>query len=179
MSRIGKKPIIIPKGVQARIDENNCVHIKGGKGDLTFQLRPEIKATLNDNQLVLENVSQSRESRALHGASRSRIANMVSGVTEGYEKKLKIEGVGYKAEFKNQAINLNVGYSHIVEIKVPTTILVKMESPQLIAISGSDKELVGRIASKVRKTKVAEPYNGKGIFYSNEKVRRKAGKSGK
>jgi len=178
VSRIGKKPVEIPKGVQVKLDQNR-LSVKGVKGELNLDIHSNLKASVVDNKITLENASSTRESKAIFGLMRSIVANMVAGVTQGYERKLKIEGVGYKAELKDRKLFLSVGFFRPVEIPVPNEITLKVETPQIVSVSGIDKQLVGNLAATIRKTKPAEPYNGKGIFYIDEKVRRKAGKSGK
>ncbi len=180
MSRIGKKAIIIPSNVDAKIDSSkNIVSIKGPKGNLALALGSVIKAKVENNELSLLTESNTLEARALHGLQRSLLANMVEGVVKGYQKKLLINGVGYKAELKGTKLSMALGFSHIIELEQPDGIVFKLENPQTLLISGIDKELVGQIAAKIRGFKPAEPYNGKGVQYSTEKVRRKAGKTGK
>ncbi len=179
MSRIGKKPVLMPANVEVSINDNKEILLKGPKGVLSLTLAPDVDAKMENNEIWLNNTSKSRQSRAIFGLNRSLLANMVVGVTEGYEKKLKINGVGYKAELKGTTLSIAVGLSHIVEICQPEGITFRLNNPQTVSISGIDKELVGRMAAKIRDIRPVEPYNGKGIQYENEIVRRKAGKSGK
>ncbi len=178
MSRIGKKPLTIPANVEAKIDDS-MLSIKGPKGVLDFKLGFDISAEIDGNQLTFVNNKITRQSKAFHGLARSVVDNMIVGVTNGYEIKLKIVGVGYKAELQGSELTVIVGYSHDVKVVAPEGIAFKLDNPQTIAVSGIDKAVVGRIAAHIREIKPAEPYNGKGIQYIDERVRRKAGKSGK
>lgn len=179
MSRIGKKPIDIPKNVQAKLDDDKVISLKGPKGELSLQLAPNVSATIEDNQISLQSSETNRQAKALYGLNRSLLANMIEGVTNGYERKLQINGVGYKAELKGTNLFVTAGLSHIVQFEQPDGVTFKLESPQVISITGIDKEKVGRIAAEIRDVRPAEPYNGKGIQYVGEQIRRKAGKSGK
>lgn len=174
MSRIGKKPIEIPEGVQVKI-ENQRVMIKGPKGELSREIRPEIKVGVKEGKIFVLPKIETKKTKAFWGLTRSLINNMVKGVTEGYEKKLEIQGLGYKANLEGEELVLFVGFTHSVKIKPPKEIKISTQK-NLITISGIDKELVGLIASKIRKVKPPEPYKGKGIRYVGEVVRRKAGK---
>jgi large subunit ribosomal protein L6 len=183
MSRIGKMPIPVPSGVDVQID-GSAVTVKGPKGTLTRVLHPDMKIKLEDGVLIVERPSDEATHRSLHGLSRTLVANMVEGVTKGYEKILQIHGVGYRAQMAGSNLNLQVGYSHPVEI-VPRP-GVQFEVGQetntrlpLVYVRGIDKEVVGQQAAEVRAVRKPEPYKGKGIRYSTEIVRRKAGKSGK
>lgn len=176
MSRIGKNPIKFNTGVEIKID-NNVIKIKGPKGELSRTIRPEIKAEVKDNEIILTPVKETKNTSAFWGLSRALVANMVRGVTEGYEKKLIIEGIGFKAVLDGKNLILSLGFSHPVKIEVPAGIEFKVEK-NVIIISGIDKELVGEIAAKIRRKKKPEPYKGKGIRYINEVVRRKVGKKG-
>lgn len=174
MSRIGKKPIAIPDNVAVKI-EGNLIMVKGPKGELFKKIPPEIKIELKDGQIVVFPIVQTKKTDALWGLTRALIFNLVKGVTEGYEKKLEIEGIGYKALVQGNKLILSLGFSHPVEIETPEGIKFQVEK-NIIIVSGSDKELVGRVAANIRKKKKPEPYKGKGIKYFGEIVRRKAGK---
>ncbi len=174
MSRVGKKPIEILAGVEVSI-ENNEVSVKGPKGELKTSISPEIKVEKKDNQIIVAPVKETKRSNALWGLSRSLIFNMIEGVTKGYEKKLEIQGVGYRASLEGEDLVLLVGFSHPVKIEKVEGIKFEIDK-NIITISGIDKELVGQIAAKIRKVKKPEPYKGKGIRYLGEEVRRKAGK---
>jgi len=178
MSRIGKKPIQIPQGVEVKIDvskDGSKVVVKGTKGELSQEFRPEIKIEAKESQILVSPKKESRQTQALWGLTRALIANMVKGVTEGFEKKLEIQGVGYKAEVKEEELVLSIGYSHLVKIKIPEGISIAVEK-NIITISGINKGSVGQIAAIIRKTRPPEPYKGKGIRYVGEIVKRKVGK---
>jgi len=177
VSRIGKRPVPLPKGVTATITGNTVV-IKGPRGELTHTIPGDLGVKVEDGQVVVTRPSDETKHKALHGLSRTLVANMVEGVTKGYEKSLEIVGVGYRAETKPYGVNLVVGYSHPVEFKAPVGIKISADQPTLVKVSGSDKELVGRVAAEIRAVRPPEPYKGKGIRYSGEHVRRKAGKTG-
>lgn len=178
MSRIGKQPIEIPAGVSVTV-EGTRVTVKGPKGTLVKDLHPEMSISVEENQVVVRRPSDEKRHRALHGLTRTLIANMVDGVTKGYEKQLEIVGVGYRATKQGSGINLAVGYSHPVEFKAPEGIELDVPKPTQIIVRGIDKEVVGRVAANIRAVRPPEPYLGKGIRYVNEHVRRKAGKAGK
>lgn len=178
MSRIGKQPILLPAGVDAK-NENGCVTIKGPKGTLTQKLHPAVTITQDGNVLhvnVLE--PENKDHRALWGLFQRLISNMVSGVTSGFEKKLEVNGVGYKVAISGKKLTLHLGFSHPIDIILPDGVDGKVEK-NLITLSSIDKQLVGEIAAHIRKLRKPEPYKGKGIKYSDEVVRRKAGKAGK
>jgi len=177
VSRIGRRPIPLPKGVTATITGNTVV-VKGPKGELTHTIPADLGVKLEDGQVVVTRPSDETKHRSLHGLSRTLVANMVEGVTKGYEKSLEIVGVGYRAETKPYGVNLIVGYSHNVEFKAPAGIKITADQPTLVKVSGSDKEMVGRVAAEIRAVRPPEPYKGKGIRYTGEHVRRKAGKTG-
>jgi large subunit ribosomal protein L6 len=176
MSRIGKRPVEVPKGVEIRL-EGRAVHVKGPKGTLSFDRHPEVGVELADGQVTVSRPSEQPRHRALHGLTRTLIANMVAGVTEGFQKKLEIQGVGYRAEKKGNGITLHVGYSHPVSYPAPTGISLDVPTPTEIVVGGADKALVGQVAAEIRGVRPPEPYKGKGIRYSGEQVRRKAGKT--
>ena len=174
MSRIGKKPILIPENVEVKID-NQKVIVSGPKGELSREVRPEIKVELKDNQILVSPKIETKRTKAFWGLTRALLSNMVKGVIEEYEKKLEIEGLGYRASLEGEDMVLFVGFTHPVKIKCPEGIKFSVEK-NIITISGINKELVGGIASKIKKIRPAEPYKGKGIKYQGEIIRRKAGK---
>ena len=178
MSRIGRLPIPIPSGVDVTLDGNR-ITIKGPKGELSRELAPEMRVVRDDGTLRVERPGDDKRSRELHGLTRTLVANMVTGVTSGYRKGLEITGVGYRAQLVGKKLQLNLGYSHPVEIDPPAGISFEVETPIKLAVVGIDKELVGHYAAKVRSTRKPEPYKGKGVRYSGEVIRRKAGKAGK
>ena len=174
MSRVGKKPILIPEGVEVKI-EGQRVFIKGPKGELTKEFRPEIKIKVEENKIFVSPQIETKKTKAFWGLSRSLISNMVKGVIEGFEKKLEIEGLGFKAQLADDILELFVGFSHPVKIKAPENIKFSVEK-NIITVSGPDLEKVSQTAAKIRKAKPAEPYKGKGIKYLGEQIRRKVGK---
>lgn len=175
MSKIGKQPISLPSGVNAKI-EGNEIEVAGQKGNLRFTIRPEISVKVDSSEIKVERKSESKFARALHGLTRSIIANMVTGVTQGHEKTLEIVGVGYRANLQGEDLVLNVGYSHPVVIPKSEGIQIEAKDNKIF-VSGSDKAKVGEIAAKIRRVRPPEPYKGKGIKYLGEIIRRKAGKS--
>ncbi len=177
MSRIGKKPVPLPSGVTAKV-EGQTLTIKGPKGELNRTFHPDMKLTVDGTNVAVGRPSDESKHKALHGLSRTLVANMVEGVTKGYEKSLEIQGVGYRAENKPFGLTLIVGYSHQVDFKAPKGITLKAEQPTLVKVTGADKELVGQVAANIRDVRPPEPYKGKGIRYVGEQVRRKAGKTG-
>jgi large subunit ribosomal protein L6 len=177
VSRIGRRPVPLPKGVTASVAGHTVV-VKGPKGELTHTIPGELGVRLEDGQVIVTRPSDATRHKALHGLSRTLVANMVEGVTKGYQKSLEIVGVGYRAETKPYGVALVVGYSHPVEFKAPAGVTITAEQPTMVKVSGSDKELVGRVAAEIRAVRPPEPYKGKGIRYSGEHVRRKAGKTG-
>jgi len=179
VSRIGKMPVAIPKGVQVAI-QGNTVKVNGPRGELSRTFSPTMQIEMKDGQVVVQRPSDERAVRALHGTTRALIRNMVAGVSEGFSKVLQIEGVGYRAEMKGKQLVMALGYSHPVEVDPPPGIAFAVDDKtKTITISGIDKELVGQVASDVRKWRPPEPYKGKGLRYLGEHVRRKAGKAGK
>ena len=179
MSRIGRLPVEIPAGVQVDI-KGSFVKVKGSKGELQRQFSYLMEIELEDGQVTVKRKSDHPTERALHGTTRALIANMVQGVTAGFEKVLEIQGVGYRAELKGKNLILNVGYSHAVEVEPVDGISFDADSKtKQIKVMGIDKEIVGKVASEIRKVRPPEPYHGKGIRYLGEHVRRKAGKAGK
>jgi large subunit ribosomal protein L6 len=178
MSRIGRLPITVPSGVDVTIDGRN-VTVKGPKGTLSRSLHPDITVSREDGTLVVTRPTEQKTHKQLHGLTRTLVNNMVVGVTEGYRKGLEITGVGYRAALSGKKLQLNLGYSHQIEIDPPEGITFEVENPTRLAVVGIDKELVGQIAAKVRATRKPEPYKGKGVRYAGEYIRRKAGKAGK
>ncbi len=179
MSRIGKKPIPIPDDVTVAI-EGNQVTVKGPKGTLTRRFDPEMRIEQQDRQIVVQRPTDSRQHRALHGLTRALIDNMVTGVSQGYEIRLRIIGTGYRAEMSGQDLRLSLGYSHDVLVVAPPTVSFQVEERgALIIITSIDKALIGQVAADIRKLRPPEPYLGKGIRYEGELVRQKAGKAGK
>ena len=178
MSRIGKKPVVIPDGVQVTVD-NNLVTVKGPKGQLSRQFSKELTIHVEGNELIVERPSDSKTHRALHGTTRSVISNLVEGVTNGFNKTLEMVGVGYRAAKSGNKITLSVGKSHPVEIVPEEGIEFELPVPTQIVVKGIDKERVGQIAAEIRSVRIPEPYKGKGIRYQGEYVRRKEGKTGK
>jgi large subunit ribosomal protein L6 len=176
MSRIGKQPVDLPKGVETRLEDGNLT-IKGPKGSLDLRVNPEMKVTIEDGILRVERPSDAANHRALHGLTRSLIANMVQGVTTGFERKLEIVGVGYRAEKKGPGITLHLGYSHTIEYPAPEGIELDVPQQTEVLVRGSDKQLVGQVAAEIRGFRPPEPYKGKGVRYAGEQIRRKAGKT--
>lgn len=176
MSRVGKNPIGIPAGVDIKID-GATVTVKGPKGELSLQVDPDIKVTTRDGEITVSRPNDSQRFRAMHGLYRSLIANMVEGVTNAFQRKLEIVGVGYKGEMRNNRLNLQLGYSHPIVFVPPEGIEINAEGPTNLTVSGIDKELVGQVAAKIRSFRPPEPYKGKGVKYAEEHVRRKAGKT--
>lgn len=174
MSRIGRKTITIPEGVEVKI-ENRLVEAKGPKGSFSVEIRPEINIELKDNNISLSPKVENKRSGAFWGLSRSLINNLIIGVSQGFEKKLEIQGVGYKANLEGNTLILDVGFSHQVKMEKPEGIDIVIEK-NIITISGADKQLVGETAARIRRVRPPEPYKGKGIRYLGEKVRRKLGK---
>lgn len=178
MSRIGRLPIDIPAGVEVKIEEGNKVTVKGPKGTLEKCLPVEMTIKMEDNQVVVTRPNDLKKMKALHGLTRSLIANMITGVSEGYEKKLEINGVGYRAQKKGKEITFNLGFSHPVVMSDPEGIETVMEGQNIIIVKGIDKEKVGQYAAEIRALRKPEPYKGKGIKYADEVIRRKVGKTG-
>lgn len=176
MSRVGKMPISIPSGVDFKIAEN-VIEVKGPKGVLTLATHPTIAVTVENNIISVNPVDDSRIARQQHGLRRTLLANAVAGVTKGFEKTLDVIGVGYKVNVQGNTVVLNVGFSHPVNFVLPAGIAAKVENTK-ITISGCDKQVVGEVAAQIRRVRPPEPYKGKGIKYSDETIRRKAGKSG-
>jgi large subunit ribosomal protein L6 len=178
LSRIGKQPIAIPDGVTVEVSDG-VVIVKGPGGELSQRVDRDMKVTVEDGEVRVERPSDERNHRSLHGLTRSLIANMVEGVTKGYEKRLEIQGVGYRAALKGAELELQVGFSHPVTMAPPPGIEFEVPAPNRIVVKGIDKQLVGEMAANVRKVRKPEPYKGKGIRYEGEYVRKKAGKAAK
>lgn len=179
MSRIGVKPITVPAGVEVTIAEGNLVTVKGPKGTLTKQFDGAMKINQEENTITVERPTNNKQHRALHGLTRTLIDNMVVGVTNGFEKKLELVGVGYRAQKQGKKLVMNLGYSHPVEMEDPEGITVESPNQTELIVKGIDKQLVGNYAAKIRDWRKPEPYKGKGIRYAGEVVRRKEGKTGK
>ena len=177
MSRIGKRPVAIPAGVAVTMD-GATIAVKGPKGELKRTLPREIAVSQADGQVTVARPSDEPRHKALHGLTRTLVANMVEGVTKGFVRTLEIQGVGYKAEAKPYGVNLVVGLSHQVQFKAPAGVKISVENNTLVKVEGADKELVGQVAAEIRHVRPPEPYKGKGIRYQGEHVRRKAGKTG-
>jgi large subunit ribosomal protein L6 len=175
MSRIGRKPIQIPEGVEIDV-KPGAVTVKGPKGELSQGVSRDMKVAIDDGTLTVERPSDRGEHRALHGLTRSLIANMVEGVTEGFERRLEIQGVGYRANLRGKTLEMTLGYSHPVSIEAPGGIEFEVPQPTEVVVRGIDKQLVGEIAARVRKSRPPEPYKGKGVRYAGEHVARKVGK---
>jgi large subunit ribosomal protein L6 len=178
MSRIGKKPVGVPKGVDVSLS-GQSVRVKGPKGDLTLEVHPELAIKVDGSELLVERPSDSARHKALHGLTRTLVSNMMAGVTTGFSKTLEIQGVGYKAEKKGggDQLTLSLGYSHPVIYKAPAGITIEVPNPTTITVKGADKQTVGQVAADIRSFRPPEPYKGKGIRYQGEQVRRKAGKT--
>lgn len=175
MSRIGKKPIIVPDNVTTNI-QGQTITVKGGKGELSFVANDEVVLTSSDNKIYVEPRDSSKSSRSKWGMSRSMIENLVRGVTDGFQKRLEINGVGYRAAMQGADLQLSLGFSHEVLYKVPNGIKVEVPKPTEIVVSGIDKQQVGQVASEIREYRSPEPYKGKGIKYADERIVRKEGK---
>jgi large subunit ribosomal protein L6 len=178
MSRIGQLPVTVPAGVDVRV-EGRALRVKGPKGELRRSLHPNITVSSRDGTLVVERKSDEKFDRALHGLSRTLVANMVEGVTKGFERGLEISGTGYRAQLVGKKLQLTLGFSHPVEIEPPAGVSFVVETPQKLRVVGIDKEAVGEMAAKIRALRVPDPYKAKGIRYAGEVIRRKAGKAGK
>jgi large subunit ribosomal protein L6 len=177
MSRIGKQPVAVPSGVTVKIDGSH-VTVKGPKGELSRTFHPDMLFAQEGNEIKVNRPSDDSHHKALHGLSRTLVANMVEGVTKGYVRQLEITGVGYKAEVKPYGLLMSLGYSHTIEVKAPVGVKLTAPQPTTVIVEGADKEAVGRIASEIRKLRKPEPYKGKGVRYAGEVIRRKAGKAG-
>jgi large subunit ribosomal protein L6 len=179
MSRIGRMPVSIPQGVSVDVQKNS-VRVKGPKGEISRTFDPAMQIKLEDNTIVVQRPTDHRRHRSLHGLTRALLNNMVVGVSQGFARRLEIQGVGYRAELQGKNLVLNVGYSHPVVIEPPDGISFEVEKGyRAVSVMGADKEMVGEVAARIRRVRPPEPYKGKGIRYSGEYVRRKAGKAGK
>ncbi len=178
MSRIGRAPIAIPAGVEIKVEDNNVVTVKGPKGTLTQQFSPSMAIAMENGELKVTRPNDAKENRALHGLTRTLIHNMVVGVTEGFKKELDVNGVGYRVAKEGNKLVMNLGYSHQVIMEEVAGITIEVPSPNKIVIHGCDKQQVGQFAAEVREKRPPEPYKGKGIKYTEEVIRRKAGKTG-
>lgn len=178
MSRIGRLPISVPAGVEVKIDGNH-VAVKGPKGELAREISAPITVAQNDGEIVVSRPNDERNSRALHGLSRTLIQNMIIGVTEGYSKKLEIVGTGYRVMAKGSDLEFALGYSHPINIKAPEGITFTVEGANKLTVSGIDKQIVGQVAANIRGLRKPDPYKGKGVRYEGEQIRRKVGKAGK
>ena len=175
MSRIGKKPVVIPAGVTAKVD-GQLVQVKGGKGQLEFVAPDEVSVVLQDNAIKIDPRDSSKRARAMWGTARARVNNLVVGVTSGFEKKLEITGVGYRAAVQGKVLQLALGFSHDVNYPIPTGVAIATPKPTEITITGIDKRQVGQVAAEIRAFRGPEPYKGKGVKYANEFIFRKEGK---
>jgi large subunit ribosomal protein L6 len=178
MSRIGRLPITVPAGVTVVIDRPS-ITVSGPRGTLSRRLHPDMEVSVSEDKLLVTRPDEDKFHRELHGLTRTLVANMVEGVSNGYRKGIEITGVGYRAQKVGNKLLLNLGYSHPIEIDAPAGVTFEVESPTRLAVLGIDKELVGQVAAEVRATRKPEPYKGKGVRYAGEKIRRKAGKAGK
>lgn len=182
MSRIGIQPIEIPSGVNVSVDDNNEVHVKGPKGEISRVIDPAIQVEVNEQQVELSRKSNVKKVKALHGLSRALINNMVQGVSQGYSIQLEFNGVGYRAEAKGQILEMSIGYSHDVHFEIPEEVQLEAKTERRsnpkVTLTSHDKELLGEVAAKIRGLRPPEPYKGKGIRYVDEWIRRKAGKAG-
>jgi large subunit ribosomal protein L6 len=177
MSRVGRSPVVIGNGVQVTVSPANEVIVKGAKASMKVLMRPEINAKVENNQIVLSRKDESAQSRALHGLYRALVQNAMTGVTTGFTKSLDLVGVGYRAAVSGKKLELSLGFSHPIHFPIPDGIEVKVEKQTSISVTGASRELVGQVAAKIRGFRPPEPYLGKGVKYSDEKIRRKEGKS--
>jgi large subunit ribosomal protein L6 len=176
MSRIGGRPVAVPKGVDVRV-EGRTVQVKGPKGTLSLAVHPDVGVALAEGTVKVSRPTDEKRHKALHGLTRTLIDNMITGVTQGFSRKLEIQGVGYRAERKGKGVTLHLGFSHPVQYAAPEGIDIQTPSPTEVVIAGADKALVGQVAAEIRSIRPPEPYKGKGVRYAGEQVRRKAGKT--
>ena len=179
MSRIGRKPINIPAGVEVQISDANVITVKGPKGTLTQQFHKNMKIEQEGTEITVVRPNDEKENRSLHGLTRTLINNMVVGVTEGFKKELEVNGVGYRVQMQGKDLVMNIGYSHQVIVPTPEGLTIECPGPNKIVVSGADKQRVGQLAAEIREKRLPEPYKGKGIKYADEVIRRKEGKAGK
>jgi large subunit ribosomal protein L6 len=181
MSRIGKLPVNLPKGVTVSVGDNNVISVKGPLGELTQNVDKDLKIEVVDNQIVLTRPTESKSHKSLHGLYRALLANMVTGVSQGYKKELELVGVGYRAEAKGQLLEMSLGYSHDIIMQLPNEVKIETKTERrsnpVITLTSIDKQLIGHVAAKIRSLRPPEPYKGKGIKFVGEQLRRKAGKS--
>ncbi len=177
MSRIGRRPVTVPANVTVTLD-GNTVRVKGPRGELQRTIHPDMKVSMENGEVIVARPSDEEKHKALHGLSRTLVANMVEGVSEGFRKTLELVGVGYKAEVRPYGLQLALGFSHPVEVKAPEGIKLTAPIPTQIIVEGTNKEVVGQVAAEIRSLRPPEPYKGKGVKYQGEQVRRKAGKAG-
>jgi large subunit ribosomal protein L6 len=181
MSRIGKLPVYLPKGVTVKVSDDNVVSVKGPLGELTRSVDKDLTIKVEDNQLIIDRPSDSKSHKSLHGLYRALIANMVTGVSQGYRKDLELVGVGYRAEAKGQLLEMSLGYSHDIILQLPSEVKIETKTERrsnpIITLTSIDKQLIGHVAAKIRSLRPPEPYKGKGIKFVGEQLRRKAGKS--
>jgi large subunit ribosomal protein L6 len=175
MSRIGKQPIAVPSGVEVNVEPGR-VSVKGPRGSLAQNISPDMAVAVEDGNVTVTRPTDRGEHRALHGLTRSLVANMVEGVTNGFEKRLEIQGVGYRATLKGSSVELALGYSHPIEVQPPEGIQFEVPAPTQVVVRGIDKQAVGQVAAEIRRLRPPEPYKGKGVRYQGEQVRRKVGK---
>jgi len=178
MSRIGRAPITVPAGVEVKVDANNHITVKGPKGTLERDLVPQIKVEVNEGVINVTRPNDEKANRSLHGLTRTLVANMVEGVTNGYSKTLEVNGVGYRCSKEGKKLVMNIGFSHPVNVEEIDGITIDVPNPNTVVINGIDKQKVGQFAADIRAKRPPEPYKGKGIKYSDEVVRRKVGKTG-
>jgi large subunit ribosomal protein L6 len=179
MSRVGNMPIEIPQGVKVEVGDRNQVTVTGPRGELTGRMHRDIIIEVGDDEVRVSRPSEARQHRSLHGLTRSLLANMVTGVTDGFERRLEIHGVGYRAEVQGPGLMLRLGYSHLVIYEPPQGVELSVEDGTLIIVTGADKQAVGQVAAEIRHLRPVEPYKGKGIRYQGEKIRLKPGKAAK
>lgn len=177
MSRIGRKPVTVPQNVTVTLD-GNTVNVKGPRGELQRTIHPDMRLSMENGEVTVTRPSDDQNHKALHGLSRTLVANMVEGVSDGFRKTLELVGVGYKAEVRPYGLQLALGFSHPIEVKAPAGIKLTAPIPTQIIVEGANKEVVGQVAAEIRSLRPPEPYKGKGVKYQGEQVRRKAGKAG-
>jgi large subunit ribosomal protein L6 len=181
MSRVGRKPIPLPQGLTVTVAPDNTVTVKAGERELSFRAHPDLRIRVEDNQVLVERPSDRSFHRALHGTTRALIANMIEGLTKGFERQLEVHGLGYRAQLRGRTLVLQLGYSHEVLYEPPEGVEVRIEgqNPAVITVRGADKQQVGQVAAEIRRLRPVEPYKGKGIRYRGERVRLKPGKAGR